>query len=234
MAFFIFAGQENFLYNQDMQLILTPELVLEAYRQGLFPMAYNSGSPYIHWVCPEMRGQLSIETIHLPRRLVKTIERSPFEIRIDSDFEGVIRGCAESTSKRPETWINAQIMKVFCDLHKRGHAHSVECWRDGELAGGIYGLAVGAAFFGESMFARETDASKVSLAHLTARLWRGGFKLFDTQFVNEHLKQFGIYELPHEDYKQRLVKAVKMDADFGLEGFLQGEIMDEYLAMRDL
>ena len=216
-----------------MQLILTPELLMEAYRQGLFPMAYNSGSPYIHWICPEMRGQLSITDIHIPRRLLETIKKAPFEIRINADFEAVLRGCAEPTPKRPETWINASIFKVFCDLHERGHAHSVECWEDDKLVGGIYGLAIGGAFFGESMFSRTRDASKIALLHMVARLWKGGFTLLDTQFVNEHLKQFGAYELPHDDYKKYLEGAVKAEGDFLLSGLSQEKIMEDYLAMRE-
>lgn len=215
-----------------MQLILTPELLMEAYRQGLFPMAYNSGSPFIHWVCPDQRGQLSIPEIHLSHKLRKTLLHNPFEIRVDTDFAGVVEGCAEPTDKRPETWINAQIFKVFCELHARGAAHSVECWRNGKLVGGIYGLALGGAFFGESMFSRETNASKVALFHLMARLWKGGFTLFDTQFVNDHLKQFGVYELPHVKYKKRLDKALAVDADFNLDGVEQNQIMVDYLEMR--
>lgn len=215
-----------------MQLVLTPELLIEAYRQGLFPMAYNSGSPYVHWICPELRGQLSITDIHIPRRLQKTIEKSPFEIRINSDFDGVVAACAEPAPKRPETWINAPIFKAFCDLHRRGHAHSLECWKNNKMIGGIYGLAIGGAFFGESMFSRTRDASKVALLHLTARLWKGGFTLFDTQFVNEHLKQFGAYELPHEIYKKELSAAAAKEADFLLPGLSQEKIMADYLAMR--
>ena len=206
---------------------------MEAYRQGLFPMAYNSGSPYIHWICPEMRGQLSITDIHIPRRLLETVKKAPFEIRINADFEAVLRGCAEPTPKRPETWINASIFKVFCDLHERGHAHSVECWEDDKLVGGIYGLAIGGAFFGESMFSRMRDASKIALLHMVARLWKGGFTLLDTQFVNEHLKQFGAYELPHDEYKKYLEDAVKAEGDFLLSGLSQEKIMDNYLAMRE-
>ncbi len=206
---------------------------MEAYRQGLFPMAYNSGSPYIHWICPEMRGQLSITDIHIPRRLLETVKKAPFEIRINADFEAVLRGCAEPTPKRPETWINASIFKVFCDLHERGHAHSVECWEDDKLVGGIYGLAIGGAFFGESMFSRMRDASKIALLHMVARLWKGGFTLLDTQFVNEHLKQFGAYELPHDDYKKYLEAAVKAEGDFLLPNLSQEKIMEDYLAMRE-
>ena len=165
-------------------------------------------------------------------KLRKTLLHNPFEIRVDTDFAGVVEGCAEPTDKRPETWINAQIFKVFCELHARGAAHSVECWRNGKLVGGIYGLALGGAFFGESMFSRETNASKVALFHLMARLWKGGFTLFDTQFVNDHLKQFGVYELPHVKYKKRLDKALAVDADFNLDGVEQNQIMVDYLEMR--
>jgi leucyl/phenylalanyl-tRNA--protein transferase len=216
-----------------MQLVLTPELLMEAYRQGLFPMAYNSGSPFIHWVCPEERGQLSIQDLHLSRKLKKTIHKNPFDIRVDTDFAGVVAACADPTPARPETWINASIFKVFCELHARGAAHSVECWRDGKLVGGVYGLALGGAFFGESMFSRETDASKIALFHLMARLWKGRFTLFDTQFVNDHLKQFGAYELKHDDYKKRLDAAMSVDADFDLDGQDQTKIMADYLEMRE-
>jgi leucyl/phenylalanyl-tRNA--protein transferase len=216
-----------------MQLILTPELLVEAYRQGLFPMAYNSGSPYIHWICPEQRGQLSIEKIHLSHKLKKILKKDPFEIRVDTNFAEVVYYCAQSTPKRPETWINTPIFKVFCELHERGKAHSVECWHDNQMVGGIYGLAIGGAFFGESMFSRADDASKVALFHLVARLWKGGFTLLDTQFVNEHLKQFEAYELPHDDYKKRLDAAMAIDADFNLPGLDQSKIMADYLAMRE-
>lgn len=214
-----------------MQLILTPELVMEAYRQGLFPMAYNSGSPTIHWICPEKRGQLSIEHIHIAHSLKKALRKHPFEIRINNDFDAVIRACAEPTETRPETWINTQILNVFCELHRRGHAHSIECWKNDTLVGGLYGLAIGGAFFGESMFSRATNASKIALIHTIARLWKGGFTLFDTQFVNEHLKQFDVYELLHLDYKTQLDQALKIKASF-FPDMPQGQILDEYLAMR--
>ena len=200
-----------------MQLVLTPELILEAYRQGLFPMAYNAESPYVHWICPEERGQLSIKDIHFSKKLIKTIRRAPYTLKINNDFSGVIALCAENTSDRPETWINDSIQNVFIQLHKAGHAHSVEAWIDDELVGGLYGLAIGGAFFGESMFSRADDASKICLAHLVTRLWKGGFTLLDTQFVNDHLKQFGVYEVSHEAYKIQLDGAVQVDADFTLE-----------------
>ena len=218
-----------------MQLVLTPELLLEAYAQGLFPMAYNAQSPYVHWICPEERGQLSITEMHIPRRLLKTVRNAPYDIKINADFEGVIRGCAEARSDRPETWINGSIMKAFMQLHQKGFAHSVECWHGGKLVGGLYGLALGSAFFGESMFSRSRDASKIALVHLAARLWKGGFTLLDTQFVNDHLKQFGVYEIPYKQYKIRLKNALEKDADFLLHGtdLDEAQLIQAYLEMRE-
>ncbi len=199
-------------------------------------MAYNAGSPYIHWVCPDMRGQLSLTDIHIPRSLKKQINKTlrsvNIEIRIDTAFEEVIKGCAEDTDARPETWINDQIANAFLALHKDGHAHSVEFWEDGALKGGLYGLAIGAAFFGESMFSRSANASKICLIHLVARLWKGGFTLLDTQFVNDHLEQFGIYEIPHDEYARLLRPAVKAKADFMLKGYSETSLLGEYFAMR--
>lgn len=221
-----------------MQLVLTPELILEAYRQGLFPMAYNAESPYVHWICPEERGQLSIKDIHFSRRLIKTIRNAPYDIRINTDFSGVISMCAEFTSERPETWINDSIRDVFIKLHKQGHAHSIEAWQDSEdgevLVGGLYGLAIGGAFFGESMFSRARDASKIALAHLVARLWKGGFELLDTQFVNDHLKQFGVYEVRYDQYMMQLQEAVSHEAHFDLDGLdiSENELVRDYFKMR--
>ena len=215
-----------------MQLVLTPELLLEAYRHGLFPMAYSAGSPYVHWICPEMRGQLPIAGLHIPRRLKDELLKAPFEIRIDTAFEQVIRACAARTEHRPETWINDQIIKAYIQMHKRGHAHSIECWQDDELVGGLYGVRMGAAFFGESMFSTCSNASKIALAHTAARLWRGGFKMFDTQFVNDHLRQFGVYELPHPEFKKALAGAITEDADFVLRGLTPQEILEDYLENR--
>jgi leucyl/phenylalanyl-tRNA--protein transferase len=217
-----------------MQLVLTPELILEAYRQGLFPMAYNAESPYVHWICPEERGQLSISDIHFSKKLKKTVRRAPYDIRINTDFSGVIASCAENTADRPETWINDSICDVFIKLHKQGHAHSVEAWLDDELVGGLYGLAIGGAFFGESMFSRARDASKICLVHLVARLWKGRFTLLDTQFVNDHLKQFGVYEVPHETYKLQLDSALKETGDFALTDYnlSESDLVDAYFKMR--
>lgn len=216
-----------------MQLVLTTELLLEAYRQGLFPMAYGAGSPYVHWMCPEKRGQLSITHLHIPRRLKSTVFKHPYEVTINKDFRGVINGCAEKRETRPETWINDQIMQAYIGLHDDGHAHSVECWKDGVLVGGIYGLAIGKAFFGESMFSKARDASKIALVHLTARLWHGGFTIFDTQFVNDHLKQFGIYEIPHKDYMKVLRPTVKLHADFLQPSATEAELVHDYFEMRN-
>ena len=221
-----------------MQVVLTPELILEAYREGLFPMAYSAESPYVHWVCPEERGQLSITDIHFSKSLKKAIRNAPYTIKVNYDFSGVIASCGEYTDERPETWINDSIRDVFIKLHHQGHAHSVEAWQEqnGEqaLVGGLYGLAIGGAFFGESMFNRATDASKICLAHLVARLWRGGFCLLDTQFVNDHLKQFGVYEVTHEQYKMQLDEAVETPADFQLHGRDMDEqgLVQAYFEMR--
>lgn len=216
-----------------MQLVLTTELLLEAYRQGLFPMAYNAYSPYIQWVCPNMRGQISITDMHIPRSLRKAVKQAPYEIRVDSAFDEVIEYCAQPHDNRPETWINDQILEAYKTLHSDGHAHSVEAWQDGALVGGLYGLKIGGAFFGESMFSRATNASKITLVHLAARLWKGGFSLLDTQFTNAHLEQFGVYEVPHARYKEQLSYAINKQADFALDGLLERDVILEYLAFRE-
>jgi len=222
-----------------MQLVLTSDLLIEAYKQGLFPMAYGADSPYIHWVCPEERGQLSITDIHLPRSLLRDIRRgkiggNPYEIRVDTDFDTVIESCAAATDTRPESWINEPIMAAFKKLHREGHAHSVECLVNNTLVGGVYGLKIGGVFCGESMFSRHTNASKVALIHLCARLHKGGFGVLDTQFVNDHLIQFGVHEIPHRDYIERLKAHIHAPADFALEGIGEDQIMSEYLEMRRL
>ena len=216
-----------------MQIVPTPELILQAYAQGLFPMAYNAESPYVHWICPEERGQLSITDIHFPKRLIKTIRSGPYDITVDTDFSGVVALCAENTDGRPDTWINDLIRDVFIKLHRQGHAHSIEAWEDDQLVGGLYGLVIGGAFFGESMFSRARDASKICLAHLVARLWKGGFTLLDTQFVNDHLRQFGVYEVPHKTYEIQLKEALDVEADFHLSGcqLSERDLVLEYFEM---
>jgi leucyl/phenylalanyl-tRNA--protein transferase len=219
-----------------MQLVLTPELIIEAYKQGVFPMAYHAGSPYVQWICPQQRGQLDIENLYISKSLKKSVNKAVrsenIDITINQAFGQVIAACGERSETRPETWINDQIRRVFTELHHDGHAHSVEFWEDGELRGGLYGLATGAAFFGESMFSRRTEASKICLVHLAARLWRGGFKLLDTQFINEHLKQFGVYEIAHKDYMQRLTPLLGQKADFIQSGVAGLDILNQYWEMR--
>lgn len=199
---------------KDAQFEITPQVLLKAYACGIFPMAESADDPGLFWVEPELRGVIPLDEFHIPRSLKKTLARRPFEIRIDHDFEAVIDACAASTQERPKTWINRRIRKLYCDLHAIGHCHSVECWADGELAGGLYGVRLGAAFFGESMFSRRTDASKVALVHLVERLKAGGFELLDTQFTTKHLTRFGAVDVPRRKYSKMLEQAVSGDADF--------------------
>lgn len=188
---------------------ITPEIMLRAYAAGIFPMAESADDPGLFWVEPELRGVIPLEGFHLSSRLARTVRSDRFEIRVDSDFEAVIAACGEARPDRPETWINTRIRAIFGELFALGHVHTVECWREGRLVGGLYGLSLGAAFFGESMFHRETDASKVALAHLVARLRRGGYRLLDTQFQTGHLAQFGTVEIPREAYRLRLDDALR-------------------------
>ena len=193
---------------------LTADLLLRAYRLGLFPMAESRASRALHWLDPEWRGVLPLDRFHLPRSLAKTLRAGRFEVTADRDFAGTIAGCAAARSNRPDTWINQEIERLFTELHKLGFAHSVECWRGGGLAGGLYGVALGGAFFGESMFSVATDASKVALVHLVARLRLGGFRLLDTQFITAHLARFGAVEIPRGDYHVLLAEAVETPARF--------------------
>lgn len=193
---------------------LSPELLLRAYAAGLFPMAESAEDPDLFWIDPDPRGVLPLDQFHLPRRLRRTLRSSQFEIRVDTAFEAVIRGCAEPTEIRPKTWINDEILRLYGALYEQGFAHSVEAWREGELVGGLYGVALRGVFFGESMFSRTTDASKVALVHLVARLVRGGFRLLDTQFVTDHLRRFGAVEIPRADYHRQLERALGVEAHF--------------------
>ena len=193
---------------------LSPELLLRAYAIGMFPMAESRGDPEIHWIDPDRRGLLPIEDFHVPRRLKRRVRRGDFQVRCDTAFDRVIRACATPAPGRRETWINPAIERLYVGLHEMGFAHSVECWRDGELVGGLYGVALGAAFFGESMFSEASDASKVALVHLVARLGNSGFVLLDTQFETPHLRQFGVVETSREIYRNRLARAVRTPARF--------------------
>lgn len=193
---------------------LTPDLLLRAYAIGIFPMAESRVDPELHWIDPDMRGILPLDDFHMPRKLRAKMRRHVFDVRCNAAFQEVIRGCAEPAENRPDTWINPVIEQLYNELFDMGFAHSVECWQDGELVGGLYGVSLGAAFFGESMFSRATDASKIALAELVMRLRRGGFQLLDTQFTTPHLSRFGVVEIPREDYRRQLTKAVSGSAEF--------------------
>ncbi len=196
---------------------LTPDVLLRAYAIGIFPMAEGRAHADLHWIDPEQRGILPLDGFHISRKLRRRLRRGDFEVRCDTAFGAVIQACAEPNANRRDTWINPTIERLYGDLFQAGFAHSVECWRDGELAGGLYGVSLGAAFFGESMFSRAADASKVALAHLVLRLRLGGYLLLDTQFVTEHLRRFGAVEIAREDYRSRLARAITTAANFPLE-----------------
>jgi leucyl/phenylalanyl-tRNA--protein transferase len=191
---------------------VTPELMLRAYRAGLFPMAETRRGDRLYWLDPELRGVLPLGGFHLSRRLLRTVQSGLFEVVADHDFAATIAGCADTAPGREDTWINPEIERLFTELHRLGYAHSVECWQAGLLVGGLYGVAMGGAFFGESMFSRARDASKVALVHLVARLRMGGFRLLDTQFVTNHLAQFGAVEIPRDAYKALLSAALEVRA----------------------
>jgi leucyl/phenylalanyl-tRNA---protein transferase len=193
---------------------ITPQVLLQAYAAGVFPMAESADDPSLYWVEPEERGVIPLNGFHISRSLRKRVKQQPYEIRVDSAFANVMTKCAEHTDGRKETWINKRILSLYTQLHKIHCAHSVEAWQNGELVGGLYGVKIGAAFFGESMFSRATDASKIALVHLVARLNHGGFKLLDAQFINKHLLQFGIQAVLKRDYHRLLEAALDRDADF--------------------
>lgn len=191
---------------------ITPDLLLRAYRAGLFPMAESRSGDRLYWLDPESRGILPLDGFHLPRRLLRTTLNGPYAVTADAAFPQVISACAAPAPGREDSWINPEIERLFNDLHRSGEGHSVEVWQEGALVGGLYGVALGGAFFGESMFSRARDASKVALVHLVARLRLGGFTLLDTQFTTEHLSQFGTVEIPRAEYKRRLTEALAVPA----------------------
>jgi len=193
---------------------VTPELLLKAYAQGVFPMAAKRDNPAIYWLSPDNRGIIPLEQIHVPRRLARTIRRDRFRVTIDTAFEDIIRGCATPAPGREETWINAEIIALYSELHRRKSAHSLEVWHESKLVGGLYGISLGAAFFGESMFSWERDASKVAFVHLAARLIAGGYELLDAQFLTEHLAQFGAVSISRADYLRRLARSMTKQANF--------------------
>jgi leucyl/phenylalanyl-tRNA---protein transferase len=197
---------------------LTPELLLCAYASGLFPMANDRHDPTIHWIEPRRRGVLPLERFHEPKSLRKLMRRGRFEVRIDTDFGHVIEACAEPRHERPRTWLNDELIALYCALFELGYAHSIEIWLEGRLVGGLYGVSMGAAFFGESMFSLERDASKVALATLVERLRAGGYQLLDTQFVTDHLRRFGAIEISRERYRHQLKSALETPAVFYSDG----------------
>lgn len=200
--------------NDDVLLEITPQVLLKAYACGIFPMAESADDPELFWIEPDLRGVIPLDDFHLSRRLRRTVRNDDFEIRIDTDFEGVINGCATPAPGRRKTWINQPIRRLYGELFDLGHCHTVEAWRDGKLVGGLYGIHLRGAFFGESMFSRERDASKVALTHLVARLITGGFTLLDTQFVTDHLRRFGAQEFGKHDYAAMLERALTVEGDF--------------------
>lgn len=193
---------------------ITPEVLLRAYACGIFPMAESADDPSLFWVEPEMRGVIPLNGFRIASRLARTVRSDAFTVTVDRAFKAVIAGCAAPQAGRNDTWINTRIRDLYIGLHEIGHAHSVEVWQDDDLAGGLYGVSLGRAFFGESMFHRARDASKVGLVHLVARLIAGGFELLDTQYVTEHLRSFGAVEIPRGRYTALLDKALKGNAEF--------------------
>ncbi|WP_173932216.1 leucyl/phenylalanyl-tRNA--protein transferase [Chelativorans sp. Marseille-P2723] len=193
---------------------ISPELLLRAYATGVFPMAERADDPEVFWVRPEIRGVIPLEEFHIPRSLRKLLRRNPYEIRYDFDFPAVIAACAEPSPDRQETWINETIREAYTALYERGYCHSVEAWREGRLCGGLYGVSLGRAFFGESMFTREPNASKICLVHLVEHLIERGFTLLDTQFTTPHLKHFGAIDVPRRRYEQLLADALEGSAKF--------------------
>jgi leucyl/phenylalanyl-tRNA---protein transferase len=193
---------------------ITAEVLLKAYACGIFPMAESADDPALYWIEPDIRGIIPLEGFHIPARLKRTVRSTSFSVVINRDFDAVIEACAEATSDRARTWINARICKIYRNLFERGHCHTVEVYDDARLVGGLYGVSLGRAFFGESMFHRARDASKIALVHLVARLRAGSYRLLDTQYVTEHLRTFGTIEVPKRRYHRLLQDALTGEADF--------------------
>lgn len=198
--------------------LLPPDILLSAYAQGYFPMAEERDDADVFWLDPQARGIIPLDSFHLSRRLARRIRSCGWRFTADADFGGVIAACAQAQRQRDKTWINRLIERSYSNLHRLGHAHSIEVWDGEALIGGLYGVSLGAAFFGESMFSRETDASKIALVHLAARLMAGGYRLLDTQFLTDHLKQFGAVEIARARYQELLSAAVDIRADFYVLG----------------
>lgn len=200
--------------HDDITIDITPQVLLKAYSCGIFPMAESADDTALYWIEPQHRGVIPLDQFHIPRRLARTIRQAPFDIRINTDFEATVNGCAMSRPGRQSTWINERIRTLYREMFELGHCHTVEAWKDGNLVGGLYGVALGGVFFGESMFSTARDASKVALVHLAARLIYGGFTLLDTQFQTHHLQQFGTMEMRRADFHGALENALKKKGDF--------------------
>ena len=208
----------------DVTIEITPLVLLKAYACGIFPMAESAEDNALYWIEPERRGILPLDRVHVPQRLARTIRNGGFEVKIDNDFDAVIEGCAAPRAGRRSTWINARIRNLYRELFAMGHCHTIEVWQDGKLVGGLYGVHLGRAFFGESMFSRVRDASKIALVYLVARLKYGGFELLDTQFVTEHLARFGVIEVSRAEFQRKLGGALAggVGLGFGLGGLATG------------
>lgn len=214
---------------------ITPEVLLKAYACGIFPMADSADDPVLHWIEPPLRGIIPLDEFHVPSRLARTVRSDRFTVAINRNFDAVLDGCAEPQPGRQRTWISARLRALYRKLYERRHCHSVEVYNGDDLVGGLYGVSLGRAFFGESMFHRQRDASKVALVHLVARLKAGGFKLLDTQFITEHLKIFGAIELPQHDYFKLLEAALGSQGDFtalGMTHSVPGVVALAQLARR--
>lgn len=198
----------------DIMIEITPQVLLKAYSCGIFPMAESADDPALYWIEPQHRGILPLDSVHVPKRLSRTVRTTPLVVKIDTDYEGVIDGCAGQRPGRRSTWINGRIRALYRDLFTLGHCHTVEVWEGERLVGGLYGVALGGAFFGESMFSYVRDASKIALVHLSARLVVGGFTMLDTQFVTDHLRQFGTKEVERDEFHRLLDASLRVDGNF--------------------
>ena len=212
---------------------ITPQVLLKAYSCGIFPMAESADDPALYWIEPQQRGVLPLDRLHVPQRLLRTVRTTDLTVKIDSDYEAVIDGCAMPRPGRMSTWINARIRTLYRDLFTMGSCHTVEVWNGDELVGGLYGVSLKSAFFGESMFSTQRDASKIALVHLIARLIDGGFTLLDTQFVTDHLRQFGTIELDRAAFQRQLDRALQKEADFdAMPKDISGAEVASFVALR--
>src|SRR5271169_3396878 len=222
---------------ENTYIEITPEVLLKAYACGIFPMAESADDPALYWIEPDMRGIIPLEGFHVPTRLARTVRASPFTVWVDRDFDAVIEGCAEAKAGRARTWINSRIRKIYRSLFEHGHCHTVEVYDGDTLVGGLYGVSLGRAFFGESMFHRARDASKVALVHLVARLRAGDYRLLDTQFVTNHLRTFGAVEVPRPAYHKLLDAALVGEGNFAslpLDPPVSGQTVLDSLAQTSL